>query len=42
MGGHCPKPYPIEQPPQLPLVKNPNSRKFPKGTFEVLNTGDFS
>ena len=23
-------------------MKNPNSKKFPKGTFEVLNTGEFS
>jgi hypothetical protein len=29
-------------PPPVKLMKNPNSSKIPKGTFEVLNTGEFS
>ena len=43
MGNPCSKDEPKDQHlSQLMLVRNPNSHKFPKGTFEVLNTGEFS
>jgi hypothetical protein len=39
----CPKEEQKDTVPlPIKLEKNPNSNKFPKGTFEVLNPGEFS
>jgi hypothetical protein len=39
----CSKEDQIVTPPMpIKLERDPNSNKFPKGTFEVLNPGEFS